>query len=97
MPRYFFHVDNGEFIPDETGADLPDLQAARREAVRAAGEMIDEAQESFWDHLSLWNMHVTDSDHRLLFTLTFGAKIPSGDARYIPDQAATSASGSLDG
>ena len=76
---------------------MPDLQAARREAVRAAGEMIDEAQESFWDHLSLWNMHVTDSDHRLLFTLTFGAKIPSGDARYIPDQAATSASGSLDG
>ena len=51
MPRYFFHVDNGEFIPDETGTDLPDLQAARREAVRAAGEMIDEAQESFWDHL----------------------------------------------
>ena len=45
MPRYFFHVDNGEFIPDETGTELPDLYAARREAVRSAGEMIDDVQE----------------------------------------------------
>ena len=85
MPRYFFHVDNGEFVPDETGIDLPDLHAARREAVRAAGEMIDDARQSFWEHLTPWNMHVTDAKDRLLFTLQFGAKIPSGDARYIPE------------
>ncbi|OBQ82383.1 DUF6894 family protein [Mesorhizobium japonicum] len=52
MPRYFFHVDNCEFIPDQAGIDLPDLNAARREAVRAAGQMIDDSQQSFWEHMT---------------------------------------------
>lgn len=43
MPLYYFHVDNGEFSPDTVGVDLPDLGAARREAVRAAGEIITRA------------------------------------------------------
>jgi hypothetical protein len=85
MPRYFFHVDNGTFAPDDTGAELPDLAAARVEAVRAAGEMINEANRSFWDNLTPWNMHVTDSDHHLLFTLEFVAKVASGEAVYIPE------------
>jgi hypothetical protein len=84
MPHYFFHVDNGEFVPDESGTELPDLDAARREAVRAAGEMIDDAQQTFWEHLLPWNMHVTDGQHRLLFTLEFGAKVPSGETLFIP-------------
>lgn len=82
--RYFFHVDNGTFAPDQIGAELPDLGAARSEAVRAAGEMINEANESFWEHQTPWNMHVTDPDNRLLFTLQFSAKVPSGEALYIP-------------
>jgi hypothetical protein len=84
MPRYFFHVDDGEFIPDDTGTELRDLRAAQMEAVRAAGEMINSSHASFWEHLTPWYMHVTDSDHRLIFTLHFGGKIPSGEARYIP-------------
>ena len=86
MPRYFFHVDNGKFIADQSGTELPDLAAARREAVRSAGQMIDDTQQSFWEHMTPWNMHVTDSDDRLLFTLSFSTKIPSGSARFIPDQ-----------
>lgn len=84
MPRYLFHVDNGTFVPDETGTDLSNLDAARMEAVRAAGEMINDAKASFWEHLTPWVMHVTDSDHRLLFTLEFGAKVPSGESLFIP-------------
>jgi hypothetical protein len=47
--------------------------------------MINDVVESFWDHMTPWNMHVTDERNRLLFTLQFGAKVPSGEARYIPD------------
>ena len=47
MPRYFFHVDNGEFVPDPSGTELPDINAARVEAVRAAGEMINNTSQSF--------------------------------------------------
>lgn len=85
MPRFFFHVDNGEFVPDHVGTDLPDVNAARMEAVRAAGEMINDAKESFWEHLTPWLMHVTDVDKRLQFTLEFVAKVPSGAALYIPE------------
>ena len=92
MPRYFFHVDNGEFIPDKTGTDLADLNAARVAAVRAAGEMINESGPSFWEHQTPWNMHVTDVDRMLLFTLQFGAKVPSGEALYIPNTDESSAS-----
>ncbi|TPI72568.1 hypothetical protein [Mesorhizobium sp. B2-8-9] len=60
MTIYYFHVDNGTFIPDEEGVDLPDLDAARREAVRAAGEMINESKEFFWEHMTPWIMNVTD-------------------------------------
>lgn len=89
MPRYFFHIDNGSFVPDRIGTDLPNIEAARVEAVRAAGEMINDSGKSFWEHLMPWNMHVTDNDARLLFTLWFGVKIPSGDARFIPDEPDT--------
>ena len=68
-----------------SGTELENLQADRLEAVRAAGEMIDDASQSFWEHPTPWNMHVTDDQHHLLFTLQFSAKVPSGDARYIPE------------
>jgi hypothetical protein len=44
MPRYFFHVRdrNGDISRDEEGQDLPDLEAARAEAVNANREMLGE-------------------------------------------------------
>jgi hypothetical protein len=41
MPRFFFHLmtSNGELYIDETGVDLPDLNAVRREARRTAEEL----------------------------------------------------------
>jgi hypothetical protein len=83
MPIYHFHVDNGEFNPDRDGIDLPDLDAARMEAVRAAGEIINESNRSFWEHMTPWMMNVTDDENRLLFTLQFSAKVPSGEAYYV--------------
>ncbi|RUX33440.1 hypothetical protein EOA23_06650 [Mesorhizobium sp. M2A.F.Ca.ET.042.01.1.1] len=83
-PFFHFHVDNGEFNPDDEGVDLPDLDAARQEAVRAAGEMINDSKQSFWEHMTPWIMNVTDDQNRLLFTLQFAAKVPSGQALYIP-------------
>ncbi|MBN9554383.1 MAG: hypothetical protein J0H61_06890 [Alphaproteobacteria bacterium] len=44
MPRYFFHVrdDDGDVSRDLEGQDLPDLSAARAEAVNANREMLGE-------------------------------------------------------
>jgi hypothetical protein len=41
MPRYYFHVsDSDHSIIDDEGTELPDLQAAHKEAVCASSEML---------------------------------------------------------
>lgn len=43
MPRYFFHVREGDTLhTDNEGQDLVDAGAARREAISAAREIIGE-------------------------------------------------------
>lgn len=40
MPRFFLHIDDGtQRIEDEEGSDLPDLAAARDEAMQAARQL----------------------------------------------------------
>lgn len=46
MPRFFFHLHNGEECPDTEGVELADVEAARQEAIRSArsimaGEVIE--------------------------------------------------------
>lgn len=41
MPRYFFDLRDGRYLTlDEEGEDLPDVEAARREALRIVGDAI---------------------------------------------------------
>jgi hypothetical protein len=41
MPRYYFHVREGSTLSrDEEGQELPDAEAARREAISAAREIL---------------------------------------------------------
>jgi len=47
LPRYFLHI--GELDTDPEGTELPDLEAARHEAMLAAREMLAE-----------WILHGTD-------------------------------------
>jgi hypothetical protein len=41
MPRYYFHVrEGGTLNRDEEGQELPDAEAARKEAISAAREIL---------------------------------------------------------
>lgn len=60
MPHFFFHVQDGTDDPDMQGAELPDLAAARREALRFAGALLMEASEAFWRSAE-WRMRVVDA------------------------------------
>jgi len=43
MPRYFFHVREGQTLNrDEEGQDLPNAEAARHEAVNSIREILSE-------------------------------------------------------
>ena len=70
VPRYFFHVYDGYSTTDTEGTELPDWHSARREAIRLAGQILnDEA-----DKLLLgegWRMEVTDVAGHTLFQLDF--------------------------
>ena len=76
MPRYFFNVHDGRDIPDETGTVLPGPEAARNQAVIAAGEMLKDLDGKFWS-ASEWRMRVTDEQGATVCTLVFRGE--SGD------------------
>ena len=41
MTMYYFHLRDGrQYVPDETGMDLPDIEAARVEAVQGARDIL---------------------------------------------------------
>ncbi|GJE14879.1 MULTISPECIES: DUF6894 family protein [Methylobacterium] len=39
MPRYFFDINDGQFLPDTEGTDCADCDAARREAMISLPEI----------------------------------------------------------
>jgi len=79
MPRYFFNVRDGQSHPDPDGIELPDLQAAKHEAIRYAGHLLSDEADSFWEGEE-WSMSATNESGLLLFQLTFFAtKAPAVD------------------
>jgi hypothetical protein len=77
MTRYFFHVDNGEWAPDTDGTEFQTDKAARDAAVLASAEALRD-KPYFWGESPIWRMYVTDETDRLILTLSFTAKEPSG-------------------
>jgi hypothetical protein len=69
MPLYYFHVQDGR-DQDFDGVDLPDLQAARQEAIRFAGYLIQQVAENFLVG-ELWSMQVCDEAGAHYMTLEF--------------------------
>lgn len=72
--RYFFHVRDGQNIPDLEGTDLPDDDAAKSEAIAASAEMMGELGRHFWEGGS-WEMQVVDEAGREVVTLYFRGEI----------------------
>ncbi|MBH0619280.1 hypothetical protein I3A86_24570, partial [Salmonella enterica] len=63
---YRFHVHDEQGLLDEEGIDLPDLAAAKMEAVRLAGGMLlDDA--SLVHSSAVWHVSVADPDGSPLF------------------------------
>lgn len=70
MPRYYFHLYSHDRIPDEEGVDLPDLAAARMEAVLSARELM--AADVARGRLQLdQRIEVTDENSRIVLAVPF--------------------------
>ena len=72
MPRYVFTIHDGGPESDPVEVDLPDLRAARAEAVRTAGEVLRDIDGPLPGRE--WRMEVTDEAGAPLLTLRFYAE-----------------------
>jgi Domain of unknown function (DUF6894) len=76
MGRFYFHLRAGdELISDDEGLDLPNLSAARREALLCARELLAEAIRS-GKHTVPDVLVIADEEGRALDTVPFGAVLP---------------------
>lgn len=71
MACFHLHQRRGSaFIPDKEGAEWPDLEAARNEALLAAREVMRETLQQGFIPLS-WCFEITDEYDQLLMRVTF--------------------------
>ena len=70
MPRYFFHVYDDIVAKDEEGAELPNVAAARLNALVAARDLIAEQVRHGYIVLSHW-IDVTDEQGDAVLTIAF--------------------------
>jgi hypothetical protein len=70
VPQYYFHLQNDEWIEDNEGRDLADLEAAREQALEEARAMVCASVSQ--GHLNLDHfIEVADETGETLFRLTF--------------------------
>jgi hypothetical protein len=70
VPRYFFHVYDDVIAQDDEGRELPNLAAARLEALRGARALIGEQVSHGYIVLSHW-IDVVDEHGDNVLTITF--------------------------
>jgi hypothetical protein len=74
MPRYFFHLYNDETVMDEEGRMLPDLSAARANAIGEAREMMLETVAEGRINLS-HRIDIADEAGAVVGTVSFGEAV----------------------
>src|SRR3954469_25315023 len=70
MPRYFFHIIDGNEYPDTEGTVLANPDAARAEAIVVSGEMLKDLGGAFWNN-GEWQVRVEDEAGNKVCALTF--------------------------
>jgi hypothetical protein len=50
MPHYTFRLEGGQAAAEPLAMDLPDLRAAKKEALRIASEIVANPDDSFWNN-----------------------------------------------
>lgn len=83
MRRYFFHSEDGYSFRDQEGTLLPDDEAARIEAAKVLGQLVNESPAEIWRDDQM-RVTVTDESGTVLFLLDLAA-LTSPAANLKPD------------
>jgi hypothetical protein len=75
MPRFFFHLLNGDgYVPDDEGKELADLEAARRHGLKALGEVAADELAGGADNLRA-TIFIDDSREERVMTLPLSLSV----------------------
>lgn len=83
MPRYYFHIDDGERLADAEGTELPDLVAVRREATVRAGARLQQNPDELWETLG-WRLTVEDERGLILLSINVDPMASPGGLSALP-------------
>ena len=72
MPLYKFEVRTETHVMTTEGADLPDSTAARIEAAKRVGSLLQDHAGQLWTDQD-WQMDVTDASGLILYVITVSA------------------------
>ena len=73
MPRYFFNVHDVQPSTDSLGEELPDDEAAWKEATTHAGELFRDIDSKFRPGQE-WSLELTDEARRPLYFIHIGSR-----------------------
>jgi hypothetical protein len=73
MQRYFFDIDGINPALDEVGEELPDDEAARKQATITAGEIFKDVDGKFRPGQE-WSLKVRDEKRHPLYSIVIQAK-----------------------
>jgi hypothetical protein len=68
MARYFFNIRTGESVSDQVGEELPNDEAAWKEATMIAGEVFKDIDGKFRPGEE-WSLEVTDERRDSLYLI----------------------------
>jgi hypothetical protein len=74
VPRYFFNIYDDIVAEDEEGAELPNAEAARLQALIGARDLIAEQVKHGYMVRSHW-IEVVNEQREVVLTLTFGEAV----------------------
>lgn len=77
MPRFFFHVHDGQDQRDEEGTELANAGEARNQALKLLGALLEESAEHGWSS-KWWHVTVTNDVGSSLFEVRVDAISGSG-------------------
>jgi hypothetical protein len=77
MPRYFFNTADGTRDRDAVGVQLRDDAAARKQAIKYAGEVMHDEPDVLWDGREFRVEVVNEKDDLLFTVITLAVDAPA--------------------
>lgn len=81
MPRYYFHVSNGERLADTDGTLLASGKSALTHGLQVARELMFKRRGMLGEPWSAWTMQVADERGQTIHTIALG-ELPDSDTTH---------------